>query len=454
MKVLIVDDQRSARHILTSMLGDDVEVIEAASLDAARLAIERDAFELAFVDVRLTEKSGDRDGIEVLRALRDRQPATPVVMLTAVSEVRDIRAAFRAGATDYVLKDDLCEEIIESIVLDVRSRRLLEVELLALRAKNAPPPTAFHGLIGASPPMVQLRAVIQKIALSNRPALIQGPSGAGKELVARAIHALGPHASSPLLDLNCGALPENLIESQLFGHERGAFTGADRKSAGYFALAGDGTLFLDEIAELPLPLQAKLLRVLETGRFRPIGSAVDSQFAGRVVVATHADLADRVKKGTFREDLFYRLDVLRVRLPSLEERRDDIPLLIAHFAAKQPRPLRFDPSAIRVLSSGAWPGNVRQLRNLIDRVAVLSDDDPITDRTLLALENLEARDQSVAELAREVLRLPAENKLALVEDALMNEALRLSGGNKSAAARLLGVHRKVIERRLRGEADE
>jgi DNA-binding NtrC family response regulator len=305
------------------------------------------------------------------------------------------------------------------------------------------------GLIGTSSSMLKLRSRIRQVAASTRPLLVTGPTGAGKELVVRSVHALSARAAAPLLDLNCGAFPEALIESQLFGHEKGSFTNADRKHDGFFASVGEGTLFLDEIGELPMELQAKLLRVLETSTFRPIGCCETRQFRGRIIAATHVDLESRVEQGTFRVDLYYRLNVLDLRVPSLEDRREDIPELVAHFAALQERELLFTTEALAMLSQARWPGNVRQLRNAIDRLAVLGPLGPICVDALDAL-NLEEpgrrKNRLLSKLVGELLGSPAANKLELMEEALTREAMHRAQGNKSLAARLLGVHRKVIER--------
>jgi DNA-binding NtrC family response regulator len=290
------------------------------------------------------------------------------------------------------------------------------------------------------------------VALADRPVLVTGPTGAGKELVVGALHALGAHPDEPLLDLNCSAIPEALMESQLFGHEKGAFTGADRRQEGYFTLVRQGTLFLDEVAELPPPLQAKLLRVLETGRFRPVGSPTEARFTGRVVAATHADLADRVRSGRFREDLYYRLNVLAVIVPPLADRREDIPALVAHFCRDQRRPISFSSGALEMLGRAPWPGNVRELRSLIDRVAVFADAEVITPEVLAPfLPGAPAPAADASDLratAQAILRLPIENKLEAIEEALVAEAMALADGNKTAAARLLGVHRKAVSRRI------
>ncbi|MDO9018263.1 MAG: sigma-54 dependent transcriptional regulator [Deltaproteobacteria bacterium] len=450
MHVLVVDDQRSARRNLATLLEafPDVTVTQAASLDEARRALEREPVDLALIDVRLSEDARNRDGLVLVKEVAEKTTAVPVCV-TATSEMDAIRTAMRSGAYDYLLKEDLCEETLSPLINGLRERRRLEREVLELRARvsaDAAPP----GLIGTSAAMERLRGMIRRVAVSDRPVLVLGPTGSGKEVVTRAIHTLGPHPSAPLIDLNCGALPENLVESQLFGHEKGAFTGADRRVAGYFADVGKGTLFLDEIGELPLALQAKLLRVLESGRYRPVGTTAESVFEGRIVAATHADLEERARRGTFREDLLYRLNVLTVRVPPLDEHREDIPALVAHFLKKQRRPMRITREALDALAAQAWPGNIRQLRNIIDRLVVFAEEAEIDVATLREVTGAAevGVDEALRRVARVVLQLPSGNKLDAVEEALVAEAMLRAEGNKSGAARLLGVHRKVIERRL------
>jgi DNA-binding NtrC family response regulator len=359
--------------------------------------------------------------------------------------------AMRVGAYDYILKDDLCDELVLPVLTGLRTRRRLEREVSELRARR-PDAEPVTRLVGVSPAMEMLRETIRRAALSDRPVLVTGPTGSGKELVVEALHMLGPHPDQPLLDINCGAIPEQLMESQLFGHAKGAFTSADREQQGYLTLVREGTLFLDEVAELPPALQSKLLRVLETGVFRPVGSQAQNRLVGRVVAATHADLAERVRAGTFREDLFYRLNVLAVRVPPLAERREDIPALVAHFCRGQKRALRFSEGALDLLTGSAWPGHVRQLRNLVDRVAAFADEDLVTPEALTPFLTESPASNTNADVlqstAQNILRLPIENKLEAIEEALIAEAVRLSDGNKSGAARLLGLHRKAVSRRL------
>jgi DNA-binding NtrC family response regulator len=453
MRVLIVDDQASARRVLSAIVAklDDVHIAEADSLASARAAIDAEAFDLALIDLRLGPDARNRDGLVLVEEIRGRTAIIPIIV-TAYQEVAEIRMAMRVGAYDYILKDDLCEELVLPVLTGVRSRRRLEHEVRELRARRPETEPVMGRLVGVSPVMEVLRETIRRAALSDRPVLVTGPTGSGKELVVEALHTLGPHPDHPLLDLNCGAIPETLMESQLFGHAKGAFTGADREQQGYLTLVKQGTLFLDEVAELPSALQSKLLRVLETGVFRPVGAPSQSRFEGRVVAATHAELGERVRDGQFREDLFYRLNVLAVRVPPLGERREDIPVLVAHFCRGQRRPLRFSQGALDLLVGAAWPGNVRQLRNLVDRVAAFADDDLVTAEALAPFVTESPASNTNADVlqstAQKILRLPIDNKLEAIEEALIAEAVRLSDGNKSGAARLLGMHRKAVSRRL------
>ena len=447
MRVLVVDDERSARDVLTHLvlLVGDVEIHEASSAAEAIVLLDSMGFDALLVDLRLSADPEDRDGLTLVAEARTRQILS--VVISGSQDLDAVRAAMRMGAYDYVLKDELSEELVVPVLRSIQSRKALEREVTELRSRAAAPP---QWLVGTSRAMQQLRTSIQRVALSDRPVLVTGPTGAGKELVVRAIHALGPHPDAPLLDLNCGAFPSNLVEAQLFGYERGAFTGADRKHEGFFAAANVGTVFLDELAELPLDLQAKLLRVLEAGTFRPLGSSQVRKFEGRIITATCADLEERVSQARFREDLYYRLNVLEVRVPSLEDRQEDIPTLLMHFAATQSRPLVFTEAAMGLAKQMRWPGNARQLRNLVDRLAVFAPDGPISAELVEQFSrprNPTPRASPLAEFAREVLKADAEDKLRLAENALVQEALIASGGNTAPAARLLGVHRKVIERR-------
>ena len=304
-------------------------------------------------------------------------------------------------------------------------------------------------VVGRAPAFQQMLRQLDRMAATDRPVLVWGPTGSGKEVMAQLLHARGREPRSAFLDLNCGAMPEHLVESELFGYAKGAFTGAQSSHAGHFERVGRGTLFLDEIGELPLSLQPKLLRVLETRYFRPVGSTELRRFEGRVVAASHRDLEALVREGRFREDLYYRLAVFVLQVPGLEQRREDIPELVAHFAALQPRRLTFSDAAIAALQAQAWPGNIRQLRSLIDRLGVLADSVDISPQVLANfLETQPTPEVNRRALADALLALPGPDKLEMAEQLLLDRAMELSGENKSAAARVLGVNRKAVERRL------
>lgn len=375
MRVLLVEDNATARRTLARCLAplSGVEIHEVASLSAARQLLARTLVDVALIDLRLDERDPtNRDGMTLVQELRQSGTAVPIVV-TATSEMAEIRSAMRAGAYAYILKDELCEELVLPVLDDLQRRRALERQVLHL-----------HGLVGSSAPMERLRRMLKKVAVADAPVLVQGPTGSGKELVARALHALSPRRDQPLVTVNCGAFTDALVEAQLFGHEKGTFTGADKAREGFLAETRRGTLFLDEIGELPPLLQSKLLRVLENRTYRSLGAAVDSRFDGRIIAATHVDLSARVAEGRFRQDLYYRLEVLTVRVPALNERKEDIPALVEHLSREASRRLRYSEEALAVLMARDWPGNVRQLRNFLHRLAVFTDHDLITKKDIEA----------------------------------------------------------------------
>jgi transcriptional regulator with AAA-type ATPase domain len=309
-------------------------------------------------------------------------------------------------------------------------------------------------VIGNSAVMRHLCGMAERVAPTQRALLICGPSGAGKEVIAQLVHQRSAHPSAPFIDVNCGAIPEALFEAELFGSERGAYTGSVASRRGHFETAGKGTLFLDEIGELPLALQPKLLRALETRTYRPVGSSEIRRFEGRIIAATHCDLPAMINAGKFREDLYYRLAVFVLDVPGLDQRREDIADLVCHFAACQPRRLTFTPAAIDFLCKHAWPGQVRELRNAIDRIAVLAETSIVNIDVLHQCLPERAQPRPTAlPLAEALMRLDGENKLAAAEKLLIDHALDLSDGNKAGAARLLGVSRKAIERRMSARTD-
>ena len=317
--------------------------------------------------------------------------------------------------------------------------------------KNSQSNDADDLVFSRSDSMSRVYSFVDKISNTDRTILVTGPTGAGKEVIVRLIHQRSANSGGPFVDVNCGAIPEALIESLLFGHEKGAFTGANCRQEGVFASASGGTLFLDEIAELSLSMQAKLLRVLETRAFYPVGSVTRHAFTGRVIAATHFDLSKRVADHLFREDLYHRLNVFHIAVPGLQKRREDIPELVDFFAKRTSRPLIFDVGALRYLARHPWPGNIRQLRNTIERIATLCEQPHVTEavvRTHLERNHEDTPADSLTSLADKILDLDVSNKLVAIQQSLVNRALERAKGNKSAAARLLGVHRKVVERRV------
>ncbi len=453
MKILLVDDQRSARRVLRQMLAtvEGAEFLDAASVDEALAILEKTPPDLMLLDMRLTSDPRDRGGLDLLRKARAMRSNVPAVMVTSLVELTEIREAMRAGAQDYVFKDELCPEMILPIVLGFRERMSLHGEIARLR-ERVEGKWGLSAIIGSSAPMERVRQLVRRVAPADATVLIGGETGVGKELVARAIHELSPRRDQPFVAVNCSALPGTLIESLLFGHERGVFTGADKRRRGQFEMAGAGTVLLDEVAEMPIDLQAKLLRVLEDRRFRPLGAEEERPLEARVLAATHVDLAERMADGRFRQDLYYRLNVVTLDVPSLIERVHDIPELIHAFTGEMTRKIRFTEPAMAWLLRRRWPGNVRELRNVVERLVLLADEDVIDVAALelFAPERARARTpDEIDRLARVILALPERlgSKLDIVERAVLHHAIEACGGNKSAAARLIGVDRKALERR-------
>ena len=452
MKTLIVDDQRSARRVLRMMLSalDGLEVSEASSVEEALASIDRSPPDLLLLDIRLSDDARDRGGLDLLRKLRANGSNIPAIMVTSLVELEEIREAMRNGAQDYVLKDELSPEMILPIVESFGERLALRGEVAELRQK-VDRAWGLGAIVGTSRAMETVRHLVRRVADANATVLLRGETGTGKELVARALHEASSRKTDPFVAVNCSALPGTLIESLIFGHERGAFTGAERRARGQLEVVGAGTILLDEIAEMPMELQAKLLRVIEDRRFRPLGAEDEIPLRARIVASTHVDLEQRIAQGRFREDLFYRLNVVTITVPPLAERVEDLPELILSFAADLPRKLRFTKDAIDWLERRPWPGNVRELRNVIERLSLLSEETTIDVPTLEELAGPAVSDarQEIDRMARSLLALPDRlgSKLDMIERAVLHHAIESWGGNKSAAARLVGIDRKSLERR-------
>jgi DNA-binding NtrC family response regulator len=433
--ILIVDDEEKIGKLVSAELGDAGH--RTGFTTRPQEALERvkaSAPDIVITDLRME----GMDGITLLKRIRDAAPAVDVVVMTAYASVETAIETMREGAYDYIVKPFTTEELL-LLVERIEEKRRLETENTDLRSYISG--SLDEDIIGASAPMMKVKAVIQGLGGSDAAVLIRGESGTGKELVARAIHRVSRRANGPFIALNCAAIPESLLESELFGYEKGAFTGASRRRIGHFQLADGGTLFLDEIGDLPAALQAKLLRVLEDKRVRPLGGERDHLVDIRLISATHRVLESEIGAGRFREDLFYRLNVFPIMLPPLRERRDDIRDLALHFLAGWNRPAAdLGSDALSRLRAYAWPGNIRELRNVLERATILRPSGTITQEDILLGESPSPSPAPAA--AADTLNL------AEVERQVIAEALERAGGNKSEAARLLGITRRALYGRL------
>jgi two-component system response regulator AtoC len=438
--VLVVDDEENIRLFLLTMLQQKGYAVRTAdSAEQALQLLEQAPADFVLTDVKMPGMSG----IELCKLLRERYPELVVVVMSAYGSVEQALEAVRVGAYDYVAKPFKQEEVLFALAKAEEHERLLR-ENRALRAAAVESQTLE--LLGNSPAIQRVLRLIGKVADYRTTVLIQGESGTGKELVARALHRHSSRRDKPFVAINCGAIPETLMESELFGHKRGAFTDAHTDKPGIFQEAHGGTLFLDEIGELSLPLQVKLLRVLQESVVRPLGSNKDIAVDVRVIAASVRDLAREVAEGRFREDLYYRLNVLQIVVPPLRERVDDISLLIDHFIARNNARLGthirgIDPRAKRLLMAYHWPGNVRELENLIERAVVLAESD------VLAPEDIPERLHEPQDLLHNVLSssdLSIKKASRSIEETLIRRALAQTHGNRTAAARLLEISHRAL----------
>ncbi len=377
------------------------------------------------------------DGLAVLKELKARQPEVEVILMTAYATAQTAVEAMKQGAYDYLIKPFETDELRLKVRHIVEKRQLVE-ENVALRQELR---RSFElaNVVGRSEGMEKVYRMVQKVAPTDATVFLRGESGTGKELIARAIHELSPRAGKPFLAVSCGALPESLLESELFGYEKGAFTGAERRKAGLFEVAGDGTLFLDEIGDISPATQVKLLRVLQTREMVPLGGIRAISVKARVIAATNRNLEEALRAGTFREDLYYRLNVFPIVIPPLRERRDDIPDLVNHFLKKHGGPkAAIEPEALAALMRYNWPGNVRELENIVERAIIMAGGGVITRADLPAHVLYSAQGPFPTEVPHEGLRLEE------VERSLIVKALDKAGGNKTEAARLLGVTRRRL----------
>ncbi len=443
-KILVVDDESGIRNLLQVLLRRrGYQPIGASGVNEARKAIEEDSFDAIITDLMMPDGSG----LDVLEAAKERDASTQVIVITAFTTTERAVEAMRQGAYDFLVKP-FKNDVVLATLEKALDRRSLERENRSLKE-------AVHGttnIIGTSAPMQALRSLIERAAPAQASVLITGESGTGKELVARALHDASDRNDAPFIVVNCGALPANLMESELFGHEKGSFTGADSKKEGLFRSADGGTLFLDEIGELDLALQVKLLRVLQERKVRPIGSSHESDVNVRVVAATNRDLEDEVSAGTFREDLFYRLNVIRVLIPPLRERPGDVRVLAQHLlrkhAARVGRSgMTISEDALAWLVARPFKGNVRELENLVERGVALAREDRIE------IEDLEPQETgSTKAFAPTTIDLSSgfdlDAHLAEIERSVLMRALEETGGVRKRAAALLQMSFRSFRYRL------
>ncbi|MCZ7562593.1 MAG: nitrogen regulation protein NR(I) [Burkholderiales bacterium] len=451
--VWVVDDDRSIRWVFEKALAREGIPFKTFGLaEDAMHALDHDSPQVLVSDIRMPGASG----LELLQNAKDRYPQLPVIVMTAYSDLESAVAAFQGGAFEYLPKPFDVDQAVDLI------RRALDESLR--EAEGQEPPAASPEILGHAPSMQEVFRAIGRLANSNATVLITGESGTGKELVARALHRHSPRAARPFIAINTAAMPKDLLESELFGHERGAFTGAQAMRRGRFEQAEGGTLFLDEIGDMPADLQTRLLRVLSDGQFYRVGGHQPLRANVRVIAATHQDLEARVREGLFREDLYHRLNVIRLRLPSLRERREDIAVLARHFLAKSARELgvdakRMSDAAMSFLAAHDWPGNVRQLENVCHWLCVMAPAQTIEiadlPPELRADTGRPVEADWTTALQREVDRalLRGESNLmdALsrrLERVLIAQALAHTGGRRIEAAALLGIGRNTITRKI------
>lgn len=446
--ILVVDDDDAHRGMLRTMLRSwGYTVDEAADGDEAVALVREKAFDVVLTDVRMARM----DGIHALKGILEYNPALPVVLMTAYSSVETAVEALRLGAYDYLVKPLDFEALKHTLEQAIEHSRL-SVENRELR-RQLTDAAARPDILGRSQAIKDMLQIISTVAPTEATVLITGESGTGKELVARALHEGSARADKPLVTVNCAALAENLLESELFGHEKGSFTGADRRREGRFMQADGGTLFLDEIGEMPLPLQAKLLRALQQGEVQRVGSDAPINVDVRVLAATNRDLRREAAEKRFREDLYFRLNVISIEVPSLCRRSEDIPLLAAHFlqrfAERNRKTIKgFAPQALDSMLHYSWPGNVRELENAVERAVILCNGDLITGRELPA-NVVDASPAETADAVPEGDISLAGLSLDTVERRAIEETLRQTGDNKSEAARRLGITRASLHNKLR-----
>lgn len=434
--ILIIDNEKRMCGVLKAALELDQHHVDVAyDGDVGIQKFQKGEFDIVITDLKMPGK----DGIEVLDAIKKLSPETEVILMTAYASAQTAVEAMRKGAYDYLIKP------FEMVEMKLKVKQILDKKTLAnenidLKSKLKDK-YSLENIIGQSEAMQKVYQMVEKVAPRDATVLIRGESGTGKELIAQAIHQLSHRATGPFVAVNCAALPETLLESELFGHEKGAFTGAEKQKRGRFELAVGGTIFLDEIGDISAATQVKLLRVLQTKEITRLGSEQTVSVDVRTITATNRNLEELMKKSVFRDDLYYRLNVFPIPLPPLRERREDIPELAIHFLQKNNQPAdKIDPQTMRALMNYHWPGNIRELENIIERMIILSGDDKITTDFLPPQFRgiLPGSDSLSIDIPDEGISIDE------VEKELIHQALKKAGGNKSKAAKLLGITRRKL----------
>ncbi len=441
-KILIIDDEKSILDLLNVVFEKEGYAVKnALSAEKALKLIDENDIDLILTDVKLPQKSG----MDILKYVKKNKPDIPVVMITAYGTIKQAVEAFKAGAVDYVLKPFDVDELKIIVQKGLKERRLKEENVLL--KKELKERYSFKNMIGHSKPMQEIFSLIEKISGTDSTVLITGESGTGKEMAARAVHFHGKRKDKPFVTVNCGALPDNLLESELFGHVKGAFTGAVAHKKGMFQVADKGTLFLDEIGEMSPPTQVKVLRAIQEKTIRRVGGTEEIPVDVRIISATNQDLKKKLKQGTFREDLFYRLNVLTLNMPPLRDRREDIPPLMNHFLKKHCEKMgiplkRVAPEVVSVFENYSWPGNIREVENIIERIVAVEERETITRNSLP--EDL-LRPQ---ETAFEEMKLGPGFELNRILDDLtekyLKKALNQTNGSMKKACSLLGVNYRSL----------
>lgn len=440
-RILVVDDEKSMREILEIFLkSEGYGVSVAENGEKAIKAVKEDIFDLIITDMNMPKVGG----LELLRNVKQTAPDTVVVIITAFGTTESAVEAMKLGAYDYIQKPFQMDDI-RLVIKNALEKQRLQKDVSILKEQLKAP--SLENIIGKSDAMQTLFSVISKTAESSASVLITGESGTGKELVAKAVHSLSARKEHHFVAVNCAAIPEGLLESELFGYMKGAFTGAASNKQGLFELANDGTLFLDEIGEMPMSLQAKLLRVIEGGAFRRVGGVSDINVDVRIISATNKNLGERIETGQFREDLYFRLNVLSVKIPPLRERRDDIPLLVDHFLMKfSGDKKKFSRDAIELLKNYRWKGNVRELENIIERVVLLCDSD------VIGAEHLPDEISSVSRTEKVAVPsggIDIEKLMEDTEKSYLLKALEKTNGVKTEAAKLLNLTFRSFRHKLK-----